>query len=78
MTRANFPFWMKSFNDWYDTDGGVVIMSLRHNIQRDIGTARWEYWEETVYGTEWWNRHDKAEILKDKLLVFLRDNKWEQ
>jgi len=78
MTRAKFPFWMNSFDDWTNTDGGAAIMTIRYNIQDGVGEGQWEYWEETVYGTEWWNQYDKTELLKKNLLVFLRENKWEQ
>ena len=78
MTRAKFPFWMNNFDDWTNADGCADIMTIRYNIQDEVGTGRWECWEEAVYGERWWNIYDKAELLKENLLVFLRDNKWEQ
>ncbi len=50
MTRAKFPFWMNNFDDWTNADGCADIMTIRYNIQDEVGTGRWGCWEEAVYG----------------------------
>ena len=78
MTRSKFPFWMKNFDDWYDADGGAVIMTARYDIQREIGKGQWKYWPETTYGIPWWNLYEDRALLIEETNNLLRDSKWTQ
>jgi hypothetical protein len=78
MTRVQFPFWMKGFDDWYDIDGGASLMTVRYNVQKEAGAGRWCLRPILKYSMKWWNIYDKEMLVTEDLLIFLRNNKWEQ